>query len=79
MRDAWNPTAIRLTDLAVTPDFTRLVAIGMEFPSIPPSEPAQSRGAQTGDAPATSGGPVVGAKATHRMIIFDLATKETES
>jgi hypothetical protein len=67
----------------VTPDFTRLVAIGMEVPSIiPPSEPTQSRGAQAGDAPVISGGnggPVAGAKATHRMIVFDLATKETES
>lgn len=86
VRDAWNPTAIRLTDLAVTPDFTRLVAIGMEVPSIlsPASEPTQSRGAQTGDASSISGGnsgPVAqaGAKATHRMIVFDLATKETES
>jgi hypothetical protein len=64
----------------VTPDFTRLVAIGMEVPS--PSEPTQSRGAQAGDAPVISGGnggPVAGAKATHRMIVFDLATKETES
>ena len=66
----------------MTPDFTRLVAIGIEFPSIPASEPAQLRGAQVGDAPAISDGnrgPVAGAKATHRMIIFDLATKEVES
>ncbi|KAI0306418.1 WD40 repeat-like protein [Multifurca ochricompacta] len=27
-RDSWGITAIRITDLAVTPDFTRLVAVG---------------------------------------------------
>ncbi|KAF8965302.1 WD40 repeat-like protein [Flammula alnicola] len=84
IRDAWGPTAIRLTDLAVTPDFTRLVAIGMEFPpSIPPvSDTTQSRGAQTaGDVPSASGGngtPAV-ARPPHRMMVFDLATKQVES
>ena len=66
----------------MTPDFTRLVAIGMEVLPTPAPEPTQSRGAQAGDTPSISGGnsgSVAGAKSTHRMIVFDLATKETES
>ncbi|PPQ68153.1 hypothetical protein CVT25_014079 [Psilocybe cyanescens] len=84
VRDAWGPTAIRLTDLAVTPDFTHLVAVGMEhtqnFPSA--SEPSQSRGAQTGDVPpgpGGNGGQGGVSRTMHRMMVFDLATKQTES
>jgi len=82
--DAWSPTAIRLTDLAVTPDSKRLVAIGMEVPSglFPGSETTQSRGVQAGDTPSVPGGnngPAAVAKTAHRMIVFDFATKQTES
>ncbi|KAH9483891.1 WD repeat-containing protein 26-like protein [Psilocybe cubensis] len=84
VRDAWGPTGIRLTDLAVTPDFTRLVAVGMEHPQSFPSapEPNQTRGgAQSGDAPPAPGGNGVhgvALRTTHRMMVFDLATKQTE-
>ncbi|KAF8163539.1 WD40 repeat-like protein [Crassisporium funariophilum] len=84
VRDVWGATAIRITDLAVTPDFTHLVAIGMEDPSsIPPvSEATQSRGVQAGEAPSTAGGnvpPPTGSRGTNRMIVFDLATKQATS
>ncbi|KAF8912044.1 WD40 repeat-like protein [Gymnopilus junonius] len=82
VRDSWSPTGIRITDLSVTPDFTRLVAVGMEhsssFPSVPESN--QVRGAQP-DTSATGGnGPSssVGSRVAHRMMVFDLATKQTE-
>jgi hypothetical protein len=71
IRDAWGATAILLTDLALTPDFKHLVAVGMECPSTPPiTEATQSRGVQAGDpASVPPGG----------MIVFDFATKQTES
>jgi len=67
----------------VTPDFTRLVTVGMEIqPGLPPTvEVTQSRGAPAGDAPTPSGGnpPLpIGSKGAHRMIVFDLPTKQTE-
>lgn len=36
-RDSWGRTPIRVTDLAITPDFTRLVAIGMYDAPAPPA------------------------------------------
>ncbi|KAF9532157.1 WD40 repeat-like protein [Crepidotus variabilis] len=74
LRDSWGTTAIRLTDFSITPDFKRLIAVGMEDvpPYYPPSEP-------TRDGSLPPGGvsqPVT--KAAHRMLVFDLATKQTE-
>ncbi|KDR73582.1 hypothetical protein GALMADRAFT_620676 [Galerina marginata CBS 339.88] len=85
VRDEWSPTGIRITDLAVTPDFTRLVAVGMEHPSsFPPvPESSQARGAQAGDVSSAPGGngptPAgAGSRIAHRMMVFDLATKQIE-
>jgi hypothetical protein len=36
IRDIWDPIAIRITELSLTPDFKYLVALGMEFLSITP-------------------------------------------
>lgn len=86
IRDAWGPTSIRITDLAVTPDYKHLVAIGMEStpaPSPPVSSDApQSRSTPSGDIPSNAGGnrpPAGGARTPHMMIIFDLATKKRKS
>ncbi|KAF9484688.1 WD40 repeat-like protein [Pholiota conissans] len=83
IRNSWDPTAIRLTDLAVTPDQARLVAIGIESPApVPaPSDAPHSRSAQTGDVLSNAGGngsPSSG-RTPHRMMIFDLATKQVQS
>ncbi|KAF9558038.1 WD40 repeat-like protein [Agrocybe pediades] len=81
VRDAWGTTAIRLTDLAVTPDFARLVAIGMEHTSgFPAASEPSNRGTQTGDtasAPAGNGATPF-QRTAHKMMVFDLATKEPE-
>ena len=78
VRDAWGATAIRLTELALTPDFKHLVAVGMEWLSNPPpaTEATQSRGVQAGEPSSTPPG---GNTAPVRMIVFDFATKQTES
>ncbi|KAF9052998.1 WD40 repeat-like protein [Panaeolus papilionaceus] len=72
VRDSWGTTTIRLTDLAVTPDYTHIVAVGMES-DIPPR-------AQNGDASsvATNGTPPNPSR-THKIIVYDVSTKDTKS
>ena len=75
MRDGWGRTPIRVTDLMVTPDFTRLVAVGMyDVPSnVTGPNPQDSSGAGAGGAAGAN-------KSTSetRIIIYDLATKQPE-
>ena len=81
MRDGWGRTPIRVTDLMVTPDFARLVAVGMY--DMPPSQPGSTP--QDGGTPAGSGqGQGAGASANKsqsetRIIIYDLHTKQPET
>jgi WD repeat-containing protein 26 len=69
-RDSWGPVAIRIADLAVTPDQTRIVAVGLIRAPNPTSASAAS-----GDAsrPVTNGSTL-----DHRMVIFDLVDKREE-
>lgn len=78
LRDTWNRTPIRVTDLQVSPDFTRLVAVGMyDAPSIPPGPSvAQDGGGMGGVA---TGGTSAGRVSETRVVIYDLATKQPES
>ncbi|KAF4576667.1 hypothetical protein EYR40_000914 [Pleurotus pulmonarius] len=83
-RDSWGTTAIRVTDLAVTPDFTRLVTIGMDY--VPPhsvtvidaNPRASMAGSHGGEAPLSTPQNVP-KKPDNRMVIYDLATKQAES
>jgi len=74
VRHVWGPTAIRITELALTPDSKHLVALGMEFLSntTPTTEATQS----DKDSP-------LGNDAVHytqvRMIVFDFTTRQTKS
>jgi hypothetical protein len=77
---------MRITDLAVTPDFARLVTVGMHHTPIvaPLVDLNQSRGSQAGESttqPASSNVvPTNGTRTSdNRMIIYDLVTKQTES
>ncbi|RDB21395.1 WD repeat-containing protein 26 [Hypsizygus marmoreus] len=87
LRDKWGATAIRVTDLAVTPDFTRLVTVGMHhLPSMSSvgeaSGPTRDTQAHPGDAAAGSGngaGMTGSRSSENRMIIYDLATKQIVS
>ncbi|KAI0332631.1 WD40 repeat-like protein [Cubamyces sp. BRFM 1775] len=84
MRDSWGRTPIRVTDLMVTPDFTRLVAVGMyDTMHAPPEAAAVAAAGGTGaGAAAGAGGAGAGAGiprvAETRIIIYDLATKQPE-
>ncbi|OJT04343.1 WD repeat-containing protein 26 [Trametes pubescens] len=78
LRDTWNRTPIRVTDLQVSPDFTRLVAVGMyDAPSIPPGPGVTQDGGGMGGVAA--GGASAGRVSETRIIIYDLATKQPES
>jgi len=73
-------SAIRITDLAVTPDFTRLVAIGDSAKD--PTLPA-ARGDSVAASAASRNGnnnPSPSAPRTqeHLMIVYDLTTKQPE-
>ncbi|KDQ60900.1 hypothetical protein JAAARDRAFT_55637 [Jaapia argillacea MUCL 33604] len=83
-RDTWGTTSIRVTDLAITPDFTRVVAVGMHYLASLPSSGGNGRGESV--TPPTGGGGAHPHNATNgstgsenRMIIYDLATKQTEA
>ncbi|CDO76439.1 hypothetical protein BN946_scf184781.g16 [Trametes cinnabarina] len=80
LRDTWGRTPIRVTDLQVTPDFTRLVAVGMYDMMPPPDATGAAAGAAgvgTGAAGGAAAG-VGGRVAETRIIIYDLATKQPE-
>jgi len=64
VRDIWGPTAIRITELALTPDFKHLVVLGIEYLS---NTPPTSEATQSSDVQAM------------RMTVFDFATRQTES
>ncbi|KAF8077731.1 WD40 repeat-like protein [Lyophyllum atratum] len=78
LREKWGTTGIRITDLAVTPDFARLVTVGMHhLPISAVGDGIAGRDATPGDAAAAG---AAAAKASeNRMIIYDLATKQVES
>lgn len=83
-RDTWGRTPIRVTDLAITPDFTKLVAIGMYDSLSPPpaSGPAASDAASGGTAtpPTVPSAAAAGSRPSeNRIIVYDLLTKQLET
>ncbi|OCH88195.1 WD40 repeat-like protein [Obba rivulosa] len=78
-RDSWGRTPIRVTDLVVTPDFTRLVAVGM-YDGV--SAPHGSDGSPPDSAtpPTGAAAPAGGVRPSeNRIIVYDLATKQVET
>lgn len=71
--EEWAPTAIRITGLSVTPDGRQIVAIGLEHMYSLGSE-GTLRGA---DGAATGGDIQAGSRSGHRLIVFDVQTKQT--
>lgn len=84
LRDDWSGVPIRVTDMAVTPDMTRLVTVGMDYIAIPPTAADASRGGsreQTPPPPTSNGnGATVngGRQSENRMIIYDLKSQAME-
>jgi hypothetical protein len=75
VRDVWGPTAIRITELALTPDFKHLVALGMEFRTT--KKAIKSSDVEAGELDKDS--PLRNDAAPFKMIVFDFATRQTES
>jgi hypothetical protein len=81
-RDSWGITAIRITDLAVTPDFTRLVAVGESARDLNPMSPT-TRADPVATSTASRNGnnnpsPAVPRTRENLMIVYDLTTKQPE-
>ncbi|KAG6837267.1 hypothetical protein H0H93_012272 [Arthromyces matolae] len=78
LRDKWGETGIRITDLTITPDFTRLVSVGIQhLPISIVNEGFTGREVQSGDAAAA--GAAAARASENRMVIYDLRTKQIES
>ncbi|KAF5315776.1 hypothetical protein D9611_004875 [Ephemerocybe angulata] len=73
VKQDWGLTTIRITDMALTPDGTRLVAVGMEHatPDVTPSRGSQPVELVGANPVVTLGSP----KGGNRMVIFDLTSK----
>ncbi|KAH9833011.1 WD40 repeat-like protein [Rhodofomes roseus] len=69
-RDSWGQSPIRVTDLTVTPDFTRLVAVGMY--DVPASGPGVTATPENGNQSGA------GRSAENRVIVYDLLTKQPQ-
>jgi hypothetical protein len=82
-RDSWGETAIRVTDLTVTPDLARVVAVGIHYRPPSPSVGALSPDSRPTDTSTSSSGGGNGSttstsrKSENCMIVYDLATKQT--
>lgn len=75
MRDNWGFSTLRITDMSLTPDGTRLVAVGMEHTTHP--DAPLSRGGQLIDLVGANPAVTLGSpRGGNRMIIFDLASKQ---
>lgn len=78
MHDKWDETSIRITDLAISPDFSRLVSVGMQhLPIGIINEGITGREVQNGDAAAA--GAAAARASENRLVIYDLTTKQIES
>jgi hypothetical protein len=73
VRDAWGPIALRLTGVTISPDQKRLVGVGMEH-----RYPAPDSQTRDSSIPPAGSPPPLG-KDIHRMIVYDMETKEPES
>ncbi|KAE9409438.1 WD40 repeat-like protein [Gymnopus androsaceus JB14] len=82
---SWGLSDLRITDLAVTPDLSRVVTIGMQAPSSSESSTRGARGNGTPGDHSTSnsgGNPSSGngiMATEHRCIVYHFSTRQVES
>ena len=79
-RDSWGITATRIIDLAVTPDFTRLVAIGESArdPILPTPRSDTAASSTTNRNSNNNAAPNGSRTLEYLMIVYDLTTKQPE-
>ena len=70
-RDSWGPIPVRIEDLAVTPDQTRLVVVGLNRISESTSYHDATTSGPSNVSPNIS-------RNEHRMIIFDLINRRED-
>ena len=78
IRDSWGTTAIRITDLTVTPDISRVVAVGMNYRAPTSAGPDDRSGLSASLANASASSINLSRKVDYHMIVYDLASKHAE-
>ncbi|KAL5490152.1 hypothetical protein ACEPAI_4985 [Sanghuangporus weigelae] len=80
-KDLWAKTSVRVTDLAIAPDLSRMVVVGLEY--LPMTNPKASTPQQEGQSLTGSG---VGSQQSlmantkeNRVIIYDYTTRSQEA
>ena len=76
--DVWLKTSIRITDLALAPDLSRLVIVGLESLPVSTSKGPVVQQDAHGNNSANSGPPVAHLK-ENRLIIYDYSTRTQEA
>jgi hypothetical protein len=67
-----------VTDVAVTPDYSRVIVVGMHvLPPSPAAAIAEQQRVQSGEAPPAGGNGFQNTE--HRILVYDLETKQLES
>jgi len=79
-RDSWGITATRIIDLAVTPDYRRLVAIGESArdPILPTPRSDAAAGSTANRSGNNNTTPGSARTLEYLMIVYDLTTKQPE-
>ena len=82
VHDNWGATPIHITDLAITPDLTRLVTVGMYYrpDMLPPNDTLDdptrnSNGDTTSPNSGGNGIPAAVTGSNSRMVVYDLTTQ----
>lgn len=76
LKEEWPQAPIRITDMTLTPDGTRLVAVGMDAPA---SDGTPSRGIESQDGTSGPANPLLSLgspKGANRLVVFDISSKE---
>ena len=71
VKEDWGLSPIRITHMALTPDGTRLVAVGIEY-----AAPEVPRAGQSVKMVGMNPLATLGSKGGNRMIVFDIASKQ---
>lgn len=73
--ELWLKTSVRITDLAVAPDLSRLVVVGLEPLPLPAAKPATDGQAAAGSSQQQP----MPSVAEYRLIIYDFSTRVQEA
>lgn len=73
--ELWLKTSVRITDLAVAPDLSRLVVVGLEPLPLPAAKPATDGQVAAGSSQQQP----MPSVAEYRLIIYDFSTRVQEA